>query len=135
MSNLVKLTLTCCLLFNISPVSASYFGCYETTSDNYADFTYTHSTSEHTGIISMFTGRPGCSGHIDGVGKIHGDTFKLTKNEDDQTCVIEVHFSSESATVTEHGCSYWHGAGCQFGDKYKKVTILSDGKSCSTNSE
>jgi hypothetical protein len=58
-----------------------------------------------------------CSGSVAGVGKISGNRLTFSpyvKVESIDSCVITVVFdkSNNSAQVSEHGCSNYHGSSC-----------------------
>lgn len=63
----------------------------------------------------------GCSGSIDGLGTLSGNTLTLIKKEEDQVCTITARFSGDTAELNEDNCSGYHGAACGFSGTLKKV--------------
>lgn len=59
----------------------------------------------------------GCSGDVSGVGKVVGNTFKFNSYTTiDSTCTVSVKFNKDGSTgtISEKGCSGWHGMQCAF---------------------
>lgn len=63
----------------------------------------------------------GCSGSIDGLGTLSGNTLTLIKKEEDQVCTITARFSGDTAELSEDNCTGYHGAACGFSGTLKKV--------------
>jgi len=63
----------------------------------------------------------GCSGYIDGLGTLSGNTLTLIKKEEDQVCTITAKFSGDTAELNEDNCTAYHGAACGFYGTLKKV--------------
>jgi len=63
----------------------------------------------------------GCSGFIDGLGTLSGNTMTLIKKEEDQVCTITAKFSGDTAVLNEDNCSGYHGVACGFSGTLKKV--------------
>lgn len=63
----------------------------------------------------------GCSGSINGIGTLSGNTMTLIKKEEDQVCTITAKFSGDAAELSEDNCSGYHGAACGFSGTLKKV--------------
>jgi hypothetical protein len=72
----------------------------------------------------IFVGNLDCSGSFVGTGKLNGSVLELTpykKDEDAASCLITVTFNEtgKALTLEENGCSYLHGAQCEFSGALK----------------
>ena len=71
--------------------------------------------------VSLNVSTEGCAGSIDGPVTLSGNTLKLVKTEDDQTCTITANINGSVAEISEDNCSYYHGMACGFSGSLNKV--------------
>jgi hypothetical protein len=82
------------------------------------------SADEFAAQVAM--GTPGCSGYITAIGTLSGKRASLRpyrKEDPDDQCVLTLTFDKggKEVEITEVGCSYWHGAACEFKGKLRNA--------------
>jgi hypothetical protein len=73
--------------------------------------------------VELGVGTEGCSGYLDGIGRVEGATLVVRSPppaDPDDKCVVAISRKGVKLDVTEDNCNYWHGASCEFSGIYKK---------------
>lgn len=69
-------------------------------------------------VARASVGAAGCAGDFVGIGQVKGNVLRLSPfvKEEGVACVVSATFdrTGKKVTVTEDGCSYYHGAACSF---------------------
>ena len=74
--------------------------------------------------LDFMVGIPGCTGSIEGDGKLEKNAFTYTTPVEgqDDPCTLTITFDGSKAQVASEHCGYFHGAMCEFdGDDYERV--------------
>jgi hypothetical protein len=73
--------------------------------------------------VDAEAGQPGCSSYLDTVsGVATGDTLTAEGVQDGQKCTLTLRRTKKGVNVEEgEGCSYFHGAACEFSGAYRKA--------------
>jgi hypothetical protein len=115
------LLLACCFVLTTSGTPApkpNIFGTYE-------GYMGELTLAPRAGKIHLefLIGIPGCTGSIEGDGKLEKNvfTYSVPVEGQDDPCVLTITFDRRNATVASEHCSYFHGATCEFDGKYRRT--------------
>ncbi len=95
-------------------------GTYEYTVEGYSNFIIIEVIGNKTVKIQAIITYGSCTGEV------KGEAYVYNKNQinyfGEDNCFLNLYFDKNIVTATEISCTYYHGFGCIFDGKYRKVS-------------